>query len=68
MVGEVTRRHQLRGPSSAVLGSSALAYAADLIQTGAAQSNDLRWSRRSARPACVGLPADGPARRRSVAW
>jgi 3-oxoacyl-(acyl-carrier-protein) synthase len=31
MVGEISRRHHLRGPSSTVLGSSALAYAVDLL-------------------------------------
>lgn len=38
VVGEVARRHQLRGPSTAILGSSALGYGTDLIKAGKAQA------------------------------
>ncbi len=38
VVGELARRHHLRGPSTAVLGSSALGYAVDLVQSGAARA------------------------------
>ena len=38
IVGEVARRYNLRGPSTVVLGSSALGYATDLLNIGAARS------------------------------
>lgn len=37
VVGELARRHNLRGPSTAVLGSSALGYATDLLRAGSAR-------------------------------
>src|SRR5262249_24520519 len=37
VLGEVARRHQLRGPSSMILGTSALGYASDLLSDGAAE-------------------------------
>lgn len=36
--GEVSRRHHLRGPSTTLLGSSAIAYGADLLANGCAEA------------------------------
>jgi 3-oxoacyl-[acyl-carrier-protein] synthase II len=38
VVGAVARRHELRGPSSLVVGASALGYAYDILRSGAAEA------------------------------
>jgi len=38
VAGEIARRHHLRGPCTAVLGSSALGYGIDLLRDGAARA------------------------------
>ncbi len=38
LVGEICRRHQLKGPSTVVLGASILGYALDLLRQGAADA------------------------------
>lgn len=38
LVGEICRRHQLKGPSTVLLGASILGYALDLLHQGAADA------------------------------